>query len=266
MVFEGVVSYWNQLVTSGDSRSNQLPLIRDPTVVICAAVAYLVMVIGGPRFMKERNPLQLRQVLIVYNFASVIFSMWMMWEFFACSFLNPSFNVFCQDIDETDNSPQTLRLVNVHWWYFISKFAEFLDTAFFVLRKKDKQISFLHVYHHVSMLALQWCLVKFVPGGVSYFGPLLNCFIHTLMYAYYMLSAFGPHMQKYLWWKKYLTRMQMVQFVMIFFYLVNALREGCRYWDAYNILHLFYMMSLLWLFGSFYLRAFAAKKESDKKD
>jgi len=37
---------------------------------------------------------------------------------------------------------------------------------------------------------------------VAYFGPMLNCFIHTLMYAYYMLSAFGPHMQKYLWWKK----------------------------------------------------------------
>ena len=45
----------------------------------------------------------------------------------------------------------------------------------------------------------------------AYFGPLCNCFIHTLMYAYYMLAAFGPHMQKYLWWKKYLTRMQMVR-------------------------------------------------------
>lgn len=30
------------------------------------------------------------------------------------------------------------------------------------------------------------------------------------MYSYYFLSALGPHMQKYLWWKKYLTRMQIV--------------------------------------------------------
>lgn len=39
---------------------------------------------------------------------------------------------------------------------------------------------------------------------------LINSFIHTVMYSYYFLSALGPHMQKYLWWKKYLTRMQIV--------------------------------------------------------
>lgn len=30
------------------------------------------------------------------------------------------------------------------------------------------------------------------------------------MYAYYMLAAMGPKVQKYLWWKKYLTVLQMV--------------------------------------------------------
>lgn len=31
------------------------------------------------------------------------------------------------------------------------------------------------------------------------------------MYSYYMLSALGPKVQKYLWWKKYLTALQMVR-------------------------------------------------------
>lgn len=31
------------------------------------------------------------------------------------------------------------------------------------------------------------------------------------MYSYYLLAALGPHMQKYLWWKKYLTGLQMVR-------------------------------------------------------
>lgn len=31
------------------------------------------------------------------------------------------------------------------------------------------------------------------------------------MYAYYLLSALGPQIQKYLWWKKYITTMQMVR-------------------------------------------------------
>ena len=42
------------------------------------------------------------------------------------------------------------------------------------------------------------------------FAALINSFVHVLMYTYYGLSAIGPHMQKYLWWKKYLTRIQLV--------------------------------------------------------
>lgn len=33
------------------------------------------------------------------------------------------------------------------------------------------------------------------------------------MYGYYGLAALGPQMQRYLWWKKYLTIIQMVCFV-----------------------------------------------------
>ena len=40
-------------------------------------------------------------------------------------------------------------------------------------------------------------------------------------YAYYMLAAIGPQMQKYLWWKKYLTGMQMVQFTMVFVHSIQ---------------------------------------------
>jgi hypothetical protein len=36
-----------------------------------------------------------------------------------------------------------------------------------------------------------------------------------------MLAAIGPQMQKYLWWKKYLTTMQMVQFVAVFVHSVQ---------------------------------------------
>ena len=31
-------------------------------------------------------------------------------------------------------------MVNVVWLYFFSKFVEFLDTVFFVLRKKQNQV------------------------------------------------------------------------------------------------------------------------------
>ena len=266
MVFEILTNHWHQLIHSGDPRTQHLPFVRDPTVAICASISYLIIVTLGPKVMERREPLTIRKILIGYNFFSVVFSVWMMWEFASCSILNPNFNVFCQDLDETDTSPIAMRLVNAHWCYFFSKFIELFDTIFFVVRKKNNQISFLHVYHHVSMVILQWCLIKYVPGGVSYFGPLLNCFIHSLMYAYYMLSAFGPHMQKYLWWKRYLTKMQMIQFTVMIMYLSNALRIGCRWWDAYSYVMLFFIVSLLFLFANFYMKSNSTKKEVKKQE
>ena len=99
--------------------------------------------------------------------------------------------------------------------YFVCKLIELLDTVFFVMRKKQRQISFLHVYHHGMMPICAWIGVRFVPGGHGTLLGVINSFIHILMYTYYMLSAFGPEVQKYLWWKKYLTSLQLVQFTII---------------------------------------------------
>jgi len=38
----------------------------------------------------------------------------------------------------------------------------------------------------------------------------LNSVVHVIMYFYYMVAAMGPKYQKYIWWKKYMTRIQLV--------------------------------------------------------
>lgn len=58
-----------------------------------------------------------------------------------------------------------LQIASALWWYYFSKLIELLDTVFFLLRKKTRQISFLHVYHHSTMPILWWIGVKWVPGG-----------------------------------------------------------------------------------------------------
>ena len=44
----------------------------------------------------------------------------------------------------------------------------------FILRKKDNQISFLHVYHHSSVLMLWWIGAKWIAGGSCKFLDLLQ--------------------------------------------------------------------------------------------
>ena len=55
-----------------------------------------------------------------------------------------------------------------------------------------------------------YVLFSYIVGGVGTFHAMLNCFIHVVMYTYYGMAALGPQYQKYIWWKKYLTKMQIV--------------------------------------------------------
>lgn len=62
-----------------------------------------------------------------------------------------------------------LQITNAIWWFYFSKCIEFCDSFFFILRKKDIQLTFLHVYHHSTMFPLWWIGVKYVPSGSSKF-------------------------------------------------------------------------------------------------
>lgn len=45
----------------------------------------------------------------------------------------------------------------------------------------------------------------------AFLPAMVNSSIHVLMYSYYGLAALGPKVARYLWWKKYLTILQMVR-------------------------------------------------------
>lgn len=66
------------------------------------------------------------------------------------------------------------QVMNVLWWYYFSKLIEFMDTFFFILRKNNHQTTFLHVYHHASMLNIWWFVMNWIPCGHC------ECFNSTL--------------------------------------------------------------------------------------
>ena len=59
------------------------------------------------------------------------------------------------------------------------------------------------------------------PGGASWLGCALNCFVHCVMYGYYFLAGLGPAVRRYLWWKRYLTQLQMIQFSIILIHIIS---------------------------------------------
>ena len=74
------------------------------------------------------------------------------------------------------------------------------------------------------------------------------------MYSYYFLASFGPKYRKYLWWKKYLTLLQLVQFTINLGFLINFFANPgmCDFPHWMPKFSLFYMTSFLVLFGNFY--------------
>ena len=98
------------------------------------------------------------------------------------------------------------------WLYFLNKYSDYCDTFFFIARKKFNQVTFLHVYHHAIMPLYSYYHVRWLPGGSEIFSGWINAMVHVVMYSYYFLSALGPWIQPYLWWKKYITMIQLVQF------------------------------------------------------
>ncbi|KRT79806.1 hypothetical protein AMK59_8248 [Oryctes borbonicus] len=239
-----------------DHRTANWFLMTSPFYTLGICISYVIIVkYIGPKLMENRKPFHLKNILILYNFLQVIFSTWLFYRIASGGWLTGKYNWRCQPVDYSDD-PETLKMVAISWWYYFSKFTEFFDTLFFVLRKKNDHITTLHVIHHGVMPMSVWFGVKFTPGGHSTFFGFLNTFVHIVMYTYYMLSAFGPEMQRYLWWKKYLTTLQMAQFVGIMVHAFQLLFIDCNYPRAFVWWIGMHAVMFFFLFKEFYTQAY----------
>ncbi|XP_043687001.1 elongation of very long chain fatty acids protein AAEL008004-like isoform X2 [Vespula pensylvanica] len=246
-----------------DTRTTNWLLMRSPfpTLFICLTYIYIVKVLG-PKLMENRKPFQLTNVLIVYNLLQVIFSAWLFYECLMGGWWG-HYSFRCQPVDYS-NSPTAIKMVHASWWYYFSKFTEFMDTIFFVLRKKNNHVSTLHVIHHGCMPMSVWFGVKFTPGGHSTFFGLLNTFVHIVMYTYYLLAALGPRIQPYLWWKKYLTAFQMIQFIAIMVHAFQLLFIDCDYPKAFVWWIGMHAVMFFFLFNKFYQQNYQQKRTARK--
>lgn len=111
------------------------------------------------------------------------------------------------------------------------KLIDLVETGVFVLRKKNRQISFLHLYHHVSTAALTWISVKFIAGGMATFSILVNSAVHVIMYSYYYASSLNsPTVNAIINpIKRYITIIQMVSFI----------SDMTTYYKDYNLVSFF---------------------------
>lgn len=102
--------------------------------------------------------------------------------------------------------------------------------------------------------------MKLLPGEQGILLGLLNSLVHIVMYTYYLIAALGPRYKKYLWWKKYMTWIQLVQFGIMLFYLVLLLAMDCRMPKALTYFFAANVIIFIYLFRDFYRKAYRKKE------
>lgn len=80
------------------------------------------------------------------------------------------------------------------------------------------------------------------------------------MYSYYGLAAIGPQLHPYLWWKKYITKLQLTQFVLVTTHCFQLLFRDCDYPRIFMVYISFYAILFLFLFTDFYSKAYTCSK------
>lgn len=184
-----LVDFWAE---HGDYRSSDYLMIRHglllPLGILLIYFFFVTQI--GPRLMAKRPPFSLKWTLLVYNVFMVALNL----HFFIETLRNFNYGLDIFDFAYPtldDTSELTLKKVWMCHNYLLSKFFDLFDTIFFVLRKKQSQVTKTHLYHHTSVCLMGFIAVRFVPTNnpLAIFA-ICNTFLHTLMYSYYALGNF----------------------------------------------------------------------------
>lgn len=251
-------------VETADPRTKDHFLIGSPIPGICLLVFYNYFVNHlGPRLMEDRKPFKLDRFMIYYNIIQIVSCLYLFVE--ASKVWLYEYSWKCQPVDYTPSESNSHKIW-LCYFYFWLKLIDLTDTFIFVMRKKFSSISFLHVYHHTGMVMLTWSGVKWFPGGHDTWLGWLNSIVHVVMYGYYLLCVLKPQYKTSMWWKKHLTQVQMIQF------LLNAIHSfqilfypDCKYpkWTVFVIAP--QNMFMFWLFYRFYINTYTDNSKKKLK-
>lgn len=255
---------YNDLWAQRDKRVDSWFLMSSIWPIVILVVSYLYLIkIFGPNYMLHRNPIELKSLMAMYNAIQVVGSLYMFVNFLRGGWFG-TYSWICQAVDNNpDPNSQAIIMASTAHLCFLTKLLDFVDTFFFVIRKKDRQITLLHVFHHSMMPIYGWIIVRWLPGGHETFGGMINSLVHFIMYFYYFLSGLGPKMQPYLWWKKYLTMVQMIQFTIVLVksgLVVFGIVE-CGYPKYLSIYSCILMVLFCLMFFQFYKQEYRKKKK-----
>ncbi|GMH42475.1 hypothetical protein BSKO_10394 [Bryopsis sp. KO-2023] len=264
-VFDGLERLGFEEIRSPSPITKDRPFTASPTPLVTLMIAYLGVVFLGVLFyklkggksatkgVKKGDPMWLRLFVQCHNIFLIFLSVYMCLTSIKEAYLN-NYKFWGNAY-----AVEQVGMANVIHVFYLSKLYEYMDTMVMLLKGNIRQVSVLHVYHHVSISFIWWTIALVAPGGDAWYSCALNSFVHVLMYTYYFLaSVIGKDekkKKKYLWWGRYMTQFQMFQFTTMMLQAYYCQRYS-PYTPFLSKLLFWYMITLLVLFVNFYVKKY----------
>lgn len=246
-------------------------MINSPYIPVIAVTLYGMGAYFGQKYFKDREPWNLRNALIMWNFGLSIFSFTGAIRTFPALYFAYTNWSLRENFCSTEKIDFFWGRGSVGFWillFNLSKFPELIDTFFIVVHKKP--LIFLHWYHHITVLMYCWsAYTTKTPAGPIFI--VMNYTVHAIMYGYYGLMALKI---KPAWFKAvYITMAQISQMIvgvavtsLNFYYYHNDTDGTCDIKPPMLLAGFLMYGSYLYLFMDFFLKRYQVKgKVKNKK-
>jgi hypothetical protein len=124
----------------------------------------------GPQFMKARDPYNVIDLVRLYNVFQVIVCCTYVFRAYQVGFTF-EFLWKCEKFEWLSDLAKIEATIGF-WLFLLLRIFEFSETIFFVLRKKQNQASFLHIFHHIGSVLMTWLFLVAEAGKALTFNDL----------------------------------------------------------------------------------------------
>lgn len=209
-----------------------------PAVWIGVPAVWVFCIFALVNKMTTMKAVQVKTAMQVYNVVQIVVCSYMVWGLLPCIGFPNFFGI------NTEFDQRGEWFVFVH---YLSKYLDWFDTLWIVLNKKRAQLSFLHIYHHATIVSVWGLLLQHgVGSGSARYGAWINSLTHVIMYSHYLWTSFGLKNP----FKRYITMWQISQFYsclahafIVMFFDTTEVRD-------YAWLQVLYQLSMVYLFTS----------------
>lgn len=231
------------------------------TLSLYASAVYALLIHAGRWWMSDKPPWSLRTPMVMWNTGLAVFSslgaLTLLPSLSAALWENGITYSVCQRVVMGTAASQR------NLWSFLFvlfKLIELGDTTFIVLRKTP--LSFLHWYHHITVLLYCWGQYNSRASVGNWFIT-LNFIVHAIMYTYYAIRASGYRMTSTI--MQTITALQMSQFLVGILANLLAYRHLTKGEECMVTKQVFYFGlalygSYLLLFANFFYQRYCVKK------